>query len=71
MRINIGREGYLFKQAHNILWKAWKWGSGIQNIVHVLLKEGGHKRGLDLNQLKRFDIYGKRRALCQLPIRIL
>lgn len=51
------------------IWKAWGGVSGIQNIVHVLLTEGVHKRGLSLNRMsdmlsanpaRRFGIYGKK-----------
>lgn len=54
------------------IWKAWGGVSGIQNIVHVLLTEGVHKRGLSLqdisrlvsaNPAKRFGVYGKKGVL--------
>lgn len=54
------------------IWMAWGGVAGIQNIVHVLLTEGVHKRGLSLNQMtkmlsvnpaKRFGIYGKKGIL--------
>ncbi len=51
------------------IWNAWGGVAGVQNIVHVLLTEGVHKRGMSLNQMtrllsanpsKRFGIYGKK-----------
>lgn len=51
------------------IWDAWGGVAGVQNIVHVLLTEGVHKRGMSLNLMtkllsanpaKRFGIYGKK-----------
>ena len=51
------------------IWEAWGGVAGIQNIVHVLLTEGVHKRGMSLNLMtrlvsanpaRRFGVYGKK-----------
>lgn len=53
----------------NNIWDAWGGVAGVQNIAHVLLTEGVHKRGMSLNLMtkllsanpsKRFGIYGKK-----------
>lgn len=57
------------EKGRNNIWDAWGGVAGVQNIVHVLLTEGVHKRGMSLNLMtkllsanpaKRFGIYGKK-----------
>lgn len=54
------------------IWEAWGGVAGVQNIAHVLLTEGVHKRGMSLNLMtkllsanpaRRFGVYGKKGVL--------